>query len=125
MATNATTRAKTTATPKRATTRKANPERPPKPEFVVIEDNLHYSPDGVREIVVSVDPIWEQVEPVITQTGDDVGQGEVFKAVLGILYGEAGAAEKIRGLKTSQFFTLAYRWMDEFSEKMGIESPGE
>ena len=124
MATNATER-KTTATPKRATTRKANPERPPKPEFVVIEDNLHYSPDGVREIVVSVDPIWEQVEPVITQTGDDVGQGEVFKAVLGILYGEDGAAEKIRGLKTSQFFTLAYRWMDEFSEKMGIESPGE
>ena len=116
---------KTTATPKRTTTRKANPERPPKPEFVVIEDNLHYSPDGVREIVVSVDPIWEQVEPVITQTGDDVGQGEVFKAVLGILYGETGAAEKIRGLKTSQFFTLAYRWMDEFSEKMGIESPGE
>lgn len=116
---------KTTATPRRTTTRKANPDRPAKPEFVTIEDNLHYSPDGIREIVVSVDPIWEQVEPVITSTGDDVGQGEVFKAVLGILYGETGAAEKIRGLKTSQFFTLAYRWMDEFSEKMGIESPGE
>lgn len=125
MATAANTGAKTTATPKRSTTRKANPERPPKPEFVVIEDNLHYSPDGEREIVVSVDPIWEMVEPVITNSGDDVGQGEVFKSVLGILYGEDGAAEKIRGLKTSQFFTLAYRWMDEFSEKMGIESPGE
>lgn len=116
---------KTTATPKRTTTRKANPERPPKPEFVVIEDNLHYSPDGVREIVVSVDPVWELVEPVIVGGDDDATQGEVFKSVLGILYGEDGAAEKIRGLKTSQFFALAYRWMDEFSEKMGIDSLGE
>lgn len=116
---------KTTATPKRTTTRKANPERPKRPEFVVIEDNLHYSPDGDREIIVSVDPIWEMVEPVISGSGDEASQGDVFKAVLGILYGEDGAAAKIRGLKTSQFFTLAYRWMDEFSEKMGIESPGE
>lgn len=124
MATN-TTPKKTTATPKRKTSSTKNPERPRKPEFVVIEDNLHYSPDGEREIVVSVDPIWELVEPVITQADDDESQGTVFKNVLAILYGEEGAAEKIRGLKTSQFFALAYRWMDDFSEKMGIESPGE
>lgn len=124
MATESTTK-KNTATPKRATSRKANPDRPPKPEFVTIEDNLHYSPDGVREIIVSVDPIWELVEPVISGADDDDNQGAVFKSVLGILYGETGAAEKIRGLKTSQFFTLAYRWMDEFSERMGIESVGE
>lgn len=121
----ATTERKTTPTPKRAPARKSNPDRPKRPEFVVIEDNLHYSPDGVREIIVSIDPIWEMVEPVISGSGDDASQGDVFKAVLGILYGEDGAAEKIRGLKTSQFFTLAYRWMDEFSERMGIESPGE
>ena len=49
----------------------------------------------------------------------------MFTSILGVLYGEQGAQEKIRGLKTSQFFALAYRWMDEFSENMGIESPGE
>lgn len=116
---------KTSPTPKRSNTRKANPDRPTKPEFVAIEDNLHYSPDGVREIVVSVDPIWELVEPVITGGDDDATQGEVFKSVLAILYGEDGAAEMIRGLKTSEFFKLAYRWMDAFSEQMGIESLGE
>lgn len=116
---------KTSATPKRATSRKANPDRPAKPEFVVIEDNLHYSPDGVREVVISVDPEWGLVEPVITGAGDEASQGEVFKNVLNILYGEEGAAELIRGLKTSQFFTLAYRWMDEFSDRMGVESLGE
>ena len=116
---------KTTATPKRSNVRKAAPERAPKPEFVVIEDNLHYSPDGVREVVVSVDPEWGLVEPVISAAGDDDSQGDVFKNVLGILYGEEGAAKKIRGLKTSQFFTLAYRWMDEFSDKMGVDALGE
>lgn len=116
---------KTTVTPKRTTTRKANTERAPKPEFVVIEDNLHYSPDGERDIAVSIDPVWELVEPVITEADDDESQGVVFKNVLAILYGEDGAAEKIRGLKTSEFFKLAYRWMDEFSNKMGIESLGE
>lgn len=116
---------KTTPTPKRTSTRKENPERPPKPEFAVIEDNLHYSPDGVRDIVVSVDPEWRLVEPILTNASDDASQGDVFQAILGVLYGEAGAQEKIRGLKTSQFFALAYRWMDEFSENMGIESPGE
>lgn len=116
---------KTTATPKRTTTRKANTDRPQKPEFVLIEDNLHYSPDGEREVVVSVDPEWGLVEPVITGAGDETNQGEVFRSVLNILYGEEGAAEMIRGLKTSQFFALAYRWMDDFSDRMGAESVGE
>lgn len=116
---------KTTPTAKRTTTRKANPERPAKPEFLIVEDNLHYSPDGVRDVVVSIDPIWELVEPVITGSDDEAGQGEVFKSILAILYGEDGAAEKIRDLKTSQFFALAYRWMDEFSKVMGLDTPGE
>lgn len=120
-----TTTRKPAATPKRKQASASNPDRPDRPEFVVIEDNLHYSPDGVRDIVVSVDPIWELVEPVITEADDEESQGTVFKNVLGILYGEDGAAEKIRGLKTSQFFALAYRWMDEFSERMNIESVGE
>lgn len=116
---------KNAPTPKRTAASKANAERPMKPEFVVIEDSLHYSPDGVRDIVVSIDPEWRLVEPILTSASDDASQGEVFTAILAVLYGEKGAEEKIRGLKTSQFFALAYRWMDEFSENMGIESPGE
>lgn len=112
-------------TPKRAAASKANADRPAKPEFVVIEDNLHYSPDGVRDISVSIDPEWRLVEPILTSASDDASQGEVFTSILGVLYGEQGAQEKIRGLRTSQFFALAYRWMEEFSENMGIESPGE
>lgn len=116
---------KNTPTAKRAAASRTNAARPAKPEFVVIEDNLHYSPDGVRDIVVSIDPEWRLVEPILTNASDDASQGEVFTSILGVLYGEGGAQEKIRGLKTSQFFTLAYRWMDEFSNNMGIESPGE
>lgn len=116
---------KTEPTPKRAQASKQNADRPAKPEFIVIEDNLHYSPDGVRDIAISVDPEWRLVEPILLGASDDASQGEVFSSILAVLYGEAGAAEKIRGLKTSQFFALAYRWMDEFTANMGIESPGE
>lgn len=125
MTTTTETTRKTKATPKRVAGSAGNQDRPVKPEFVVIGDNLHYSPDGEREIIVDIDPLWEDVEPVIVGAGDDEGQGETFKAVLAILYGSDGAAAKIRGLKTSQFFTLTYRWMDEFQTRMGIESPGE
>lgn len=115
---------KSEPTPRRTAARKANPERAPRPEFVVIEDNLHYSPDGVRDIVVSIDPEWRLVEPILLSANDDAGQGEVFSSILEVLYGDK-AGEIVRGLKTSQFFKLAYRWMDEFTKNMGIEQPGE
>ena len=118
--------AKSTPTPKRVANRTTNPDRPKLPEFVVVEDNLHYSPDGEREIVVTVDPEWRLVEPILTQGAEEgAGQGEVVKQILVILYGEKGAEEKIGGLKTSQFFTFVYRWMDEFTKMMGAETPGE
>lgn len=119
------------ATPKTTTTaaaparRKANTDRPKKPEFVVIEDNLHYSPDGVKDIVISIDPEWGKVEPILSSADDDAAQGEIFQAILNVLYGEEGAVELIRGLKTSQFFKLAYRFMDEFGKRMGVDAPGE
>lgn len=121
----ATPKTKTEATPKRKAASKSNPDRPVKPEFVVIEDNLHYSPDGEREIVVSIDPAWDLVEPIITESDDEESQGTIFKNILAILYGDDGAAAKIRGLKTSQFFKLAYRWMDEFTKQMGVDTEGE
>lgn len=116
---------KNAPTPASTTTRKANKDRPAKPEFAVIEDNLHYSPDGVKDIVISIDPEWGKVEPILSSADDDAAQGEIFQAILNVLYGETGARELIRGLKTSQFFKLAYRFMDEFGKRMGVDAPGE
>lgn len=117
---------KATPTPKRAQSRTKNPERPVRPEFVVIEDSLHYSPDGVREIVVTIDPEWGLVEPILTEAEEnEAQQSDTVVKILKILYGEDGAQAKIRGLKTSQFFKFVYRWMDEFTKHMGAESTGE
>lgn len=117
---------KNAETPKRETTRKANKDRPVKPEFVLIGHNLHYSPDGVKEVVVDVDPEWGLVEPILAQAeSDDSTEGEMFTAVLEIIYGAEGAREKIRGLRTSEFFTLVNRWMAEFTKAMGLATPGE
>lgn len=116
---------KTEATPKSSSTRKANPERPAKPEFVVIEDNLHYSPDGVREIVATIDPEWRLIEPILSSASDDAMQAELVTEILKVVYGDERTAEMMRDLKTSQFFKFVYRWMDEFQKNMGIDSPGE
>lgn len=116
---------KASPTPKRAQSSTKNPERPPRPEFVVIEDNLHYSPDGEREIVLTIDPEWSLVEAALVGSGAEVAQSEMFRNVLNLVYGDDTAAELIRGLKTSQFFTLVYRWMEEFEKNMNVESPGE
>ena len=121
----ATEKTKTEATPKRVITSKDNPERPLKPEFVVIEDNLHYSPDGVREIVATIDPEWGLIEPILSGADDDEMQAELVKKILGVVYGDEATAQLFRGLKTSQFFKFVYRWMDEFTKNMGISTPGE
>lgn len=112
-------------TPKRTATRKENPERPAKPEFAVIEDNLHYSPDGVREVVATIDPEWRLIEPILSNASDDAMQAELVTEILKVVYGDDRTAEMMRDLKTSQFFKFVYRWMDEFQKNMGIESPGE
>ena len=118
--------AKAAPTPKRAHSRTKNPDRPKRPEFAVIEDNLHYSPDGEREIVVTIDPEWGLVEPILTEAEEnEAQQSDTVVKILKILYGEDGAQARIRGLKTSQFFKFVYRWMDEFTKHMGAESAGE
>lgn len=116
---------KTTPTPKRTTTRKANPERAPKPKFVEIEHNLHYSPDGVREVVVTIDPVWSDIEPIIEGMGEDTAQSEIFMQVLSVIYGDDESRAKIRGLRTSEFFELVYEWMDRFTKLMGVDEEGE
>lgn len=121
----ATEKTKTEATPKSTQKRKSNAERPARPEFIVIEDNLHYSPDGVREIVATIDPEWGLVEPILSGAGDDEMQAELVKKILSVVYGDDATAQLFRGLKTSQFFKFVYRWMDEFTKNMGISTPGE
>lgn len=126
-ATTKTPAAKAAPTPRRKAASTGNQERPAKPEFFLNEAEgiLHYSPDGVRDIAVTVDPPWSEIEPLISAQTDDTPQAELFTSVLEIIYGPDRTRELIMGLRTSQFFTLVYRWMDEFQKMMGIESPGE
>lgn len=116
-----TTARKSTATPKRTANAKTNQDRPVRPRFVVIGENLHYSPDQDREIVIVVDPPWSQIEPIITGSDPDAPQGEVFADILEIIYGDDATKAEIMDLRTSEFFELAYEWMNQFQKLMGLD----
>lgn len=109
---------KGTPTPKRtSTSRTAVPG--PKPEFHLIGDLLHYqAPKAKIEIVVDVDPPFTILETILDDDAlaDEAAQ---FKMLLTLLNDEENLA-KIRQLRTSEFFSLAMRTIEEIQKRMGV-----
>jgi len=108
---------KTTPTPKRTANKRATPG--PKPEFQMIGDLLHYqAPKAGIEIVVDVDPPFTILEKILDDDSleDEASQ---FKMLLELLDDKTNI-EKIRKLRTSEFFALAMRSIDEIQKQMGV-----
>lgn len=108
---------KTTPTPKRTTSRKATPG--PKPEFLMIDDVLHYqAPKAKIEIAVDCDPPFTILETIL----DDeslVDEAAQFKMLLTLLDDKVNL-EKIQKLRLSEFMALSMRVVAEIQKLMGV-----
>lgn len=108
-------------------TARKTPAKPgPKPEFLLIEDNLHYvGPKSGVEVAVTVDPPMEYLEEILVGIHADKGESEQFLFILRLL-GE-DKINAVRKLRTSEFGRLLNRYMEELQKNLGAtlgELPG-
>lgn len=113
-----TTTRKTAATPKRVANKSAVPG--PKPEFVLIGDLLHYNaPKTGIEIIVDVDPPFGVLDDIMNDDGVADDERAQFRMMMQML-GNDDVLTQIRSLRTSEFFALVNRYIDEVQKNLGV-----
>ena len=114
-----TTAPKGAPTPKRQPNKTATPG--PKPEFQRIGDLLYYNaPKTGIEVVVDVDPPFSVLEQMLNAAEqDDLDERQQFQMVLGLL-GDEDTLTQVRKLRTSEFFALCNRYIDDVQAYMGV-----
>jgi hypothetical protein len=98
----------------------SKPEPGPKPEFIVIEDHLHYRTKAGDEIVLNLDIPFGGLMDAAETEGSDQAQ---FMAILDVL-GDQTIIDRVRALGSIEALKLIARFFEEFNKLVGA-SVGE